>query len=244
MPRPQECYHCLQPDCRRCVYCRDKAKYGGPNIKKQKCERKEKCSNPSIICLLCSGEKPVSCDMCEKKFIESFQLENHKESEHGTKREKRRSSRLSEQKSYTEFENPEKKDENEEKILEKEEDELKLEAVEAKVKSNNQKTNKQVIENYDDSDDSDVYEVEKILDVRENGRRTEYLVKWKGWENPEDKTWEPEKSLADGSAALLKEFKLRNSQKKKTKEQKNTKRRNLPEEVEFVECDADVIVLD
>ena len=49
------------------------------------------------------------------------------------------------------------------------------------------------------------YEVEKILDVRKKGKKNEYLVKWKGWEKEEDRTWEPEASL-DGSQDLLREF--------------------------------------
>ena len=49
------------------------------------------------------------------------------------------------------------------------------------------------------------YEVEKILDVRKKGKGKEYLVKWKGWEREEDRTWEPEASL-EGSQDLLREF--------------------------------------
>jgi len=40
-----------------------------------------------------------------------------------------------------------------------------------------------------------VYEIEQILDMRLNPKgKTEYLVKWKGWET-EDNTWEPTKHL-------------------------------------------------
>jgi len=35
------------------------------------------------------------------------------------------------------------------------------------------------------------YEVEKIISKRMRKGKIEYLVKWKGWENPEDNTWEP-----------------------------------------------------
>merc|ERR1719362_1358523 len=49
------------------------------------------------------------------------------------------------------------------------------------------------------------YEEEKRLDVRKKGKGKEYLVKWKGWEREEDRTWEPEASL-EGSQDLLKEF--------------------------------------
>lgn len=51
------------------------------------------------------------------------------------------------------------------------------------------------------SDDSSVYSedeyvVEKILDKRYNSKtkKTEYLIKWKGYNNPSDNTWEPEEN--------------------------------------------------
>jgi len=39
------------------------------------------------------------------------------------------------------------------------------------------------------------YEVETILEKRVRKGKTEYLVKWKGWEDPSDNTWEPEAHL-------------------------------------------------
>ena len=39
------------------------------------------------------------------------------------------------------------------------------------------------------------YEVEKIISKRIRKGKVEYLVKWKGWENPEDNTWEPTANL-------------------------------------------------
>ena len=56
-----------------------------------------------------------------------------------------------------------------------------------------------------DDNEEEEYEVEKILDMRKKGKKKEYLVKWKGWENEEDQTWEPEASL-EGSKDLLSEF--------------------------------------
>ena len=35
------------------------------------------------------------------------------------------------------------------------------------------------------------YEVEKILDKRIRKGNVEYHVKWKGWNDPADNTWEP-----------------------------------------------------
>ena len=58
---------------------------------------------------------------------------------------------------------------------------------------------------YQRSGAGDEYEVEKILKVREGKLGKEYLVKWKGWENIADRTWEPEESL-EGSKDLLKDL--------------------------------------
>ncbi|VDN60926.1 unnamed protein product, partial [Dracunculus medinensis] len=57
------------------------------------------------------------------------------------------------------------------------------------------------INNLRKNDDSSVYSedeyvVEKILDKRYNSKtkKTEYLIKWKGYNNPSDNTWEPEEN--------------------------------------------------
>merc|ERR1739838_788365 len=39
------------------------------------------------------------------------------------------------------------------------------------------------------------YEVEAIINKRFRKGRTEYLVKWKGWDNADDNTWEPADNL-------------------------------------------------
>jgi hypothetical protein len=49
------------------------------------------------------------------------------------------------------------------------------------------------------------YEVERILEKRERSGGLEYLVKWKGWEDEKDRTWEPEANLK-GSEKLIKAF--------------------------------------
>merc|ERR1712034_251275 len=65
------------------------------------------------------------------------------------------------------------------------------------------------------------YEVEKILDKRaEKGGYTEYLVKWKNYEDPEENTWEPVDNLGDAEKAI-KAF-------EKDLEAKNHKRKSGP----------------
>ena len=39
--------------------------------------------------------------------------------------------------------------------------------------------------------DKEEYEVETIVSKRTRKGVVEYLVKWTGWENPDDNTWEP-----------------------------------------------------
>ena len=43
----RKCSGCLRPDCGACIFCLDKPKFGGDNIRKQKCLHK-KCSNPVV----------------------------------------------------------------------------------------------------------------------------------------------------------------------------------------------------
>ena len=86
----KECANCLKPDCRRCIFCRDKKKFGGRNIKKQRCEFKERCSNPIIG----GVARLLSCGDCNEQFEESFQLEQHRERAHHIQQLRRRSSRL------------------------------------------------------------------------------------------------------------------------------------------------------
>ena len=102
----KECPNCIKPDCRRCIFCRDKRKYGGKNIKKQKCMYKDKCSNPIVLCNICNGTRvsTYSCNICGEKFDESYKVDQHKENFHQIAQVRRRSSRLSEQKSQVVYE--------------------------------------------------------------------------------------------------------------------------------------------
>ena len=55
-------------------------------------------------------------------------------------------------------------------------------------------------------EEPDVYEVEEIIESRKAGRSTQYLVKWKGYDEP---TWEPQKNILDKN--LIKDFQSRTS---------------------------------
>ncbi|KAH0625126.1 hypothetical protein JD844_033265 [Phrynosoma platyrhinos] len=54
----------------------------------------------------------------------------------------------------------------------------------------------------DSEDEEDVYEVEKILDVKTEDGKILYKVRWKGYP-PDDDTWEPEEHLEDCREVLL-----------------------------------------
>ena len=100
----KECANCLKPDCGRCIFCRDKKKFGGRNIKKQRCEFKERCSSPIIAGV--PTPRLLSCDVCSEQFEETFQLDQHREKVHQVEQVRRRSSRLLRIKSeYEEEEN-------------------------------------------------------------------------------------------------------------------------------------------
>jgi len=47
----------------------------------------------------------------------------------------------------------------------------------------------------DDEDDEDTYDVDRILSSRKKAGKTEYLVRWKGYDDEDDDTWEPEAHL-------------------------------------------------
>ena len=60
------------------------------------------------------------------------------------------------------------------------------------------------------------YEVEKVLDKRvQVGNQVEYLVKWKGYDDPDDNTWEPADNLREAKVAIDMFEKVRNESKGK-----------------------------
>ena len=61
----------------------------------------------------------------------------------------------------------------------------------------------------DSEEENQIYEVSFIMGSRERNGDTEYLIKWRGWENP---TWEPEYLLTDCSE-ILAEYKVHRAQR-------------------------------
>ena len=53
---------------------------------------------------------------------------------------------------------------------------------------------------------SQVFEVEKILDKRKKGKRTEYLVQWVNFDDPRENTWEPADILREAADVAIKRF--------------------------------------
>jgi len=54
----KKCSGCITPDCGRCWACKDKPKFGGRGIQKQKCQER-KCSNPVVR----------TCDHCKCSIV-------------------------------------------------------------------------------------------------------------------------------------------------------------------------------
>jgi len=116
--------------------------------------------------------------------------------------------------------------EKKQKLKKKEEDESPA------IKSTKKKKKEELeqTEDADDADDANEYEVEKIVDKRILGGVTEYLVKWKGWENEDDRTWEPEENLV-GSEKIIKKFEVSESKPSKTKKEATPKKQSTEDGV-------------
>merc|ERR1711892_511816 len=116
--------------------------------------------------------------------------------------------------------------EKKQKLKKKEEDESPA------IKSTKKKKKEELeqTEDADDADDANEYEVEKIVDKRILGGVTEYLVKWKGWENEDDRTWEPEGNLV-GSEKIIKRFEVSESKPSKTKKEATPKKQSTEDGV-------------
>jgi chromobox protein 1 len=61
------------------------------------------------------------------------------------------------------------------------------------------------------------YDVEKILDKKKVGGQWKYLIKWEGWNNPEDLTWEPLEHL-DNVPHIVQKFEEEWALKQKNKQ--------------------------
>jgi len=82
-----------------------------------------------------------------------------------------------------------------------------------------------------DEEGEEVYVVESILDKRVRRGEIEYLIKWKGYDNPEDNTWEPKGNCH--CPDLIEEFEAKlklkeRDRKEKTDSSKPKKRDELP----------------
>ena len=88
-----------------------------------------------------------------------------------------------------------------------------------KVKTPRQTKKKEKPASSDEEDDksNDEYKVEKILEKRTRSGKVQYKVKWKGWEDEEDLTWEPLKNLSS-SKQLIEEFESQSQEKKDDKQ--------------------------
>ena len=75
------------------------------------------------------------------------------------------------------------------------------------------------------------YEVEAILDKRSlPGEEVRYLIKWKGWDRPEDNSWVRLSNLG-GCKKLLRTFEAKLSKEKQSQEKHGFGRGLTPEKV-------------
>ncbi|KAM9988905.1 hypothetical protein ACTFIY_004946 [Dictyostelium cf. discoideum] len=89
-----------------------------------------------------------------------------------------------------------------------------------------------IVEEPEEQEEPDVYEVEKILDKRVHHGRIQYNVRWKGFSSDHD-TWEDEDNVA-GCPELVKEFEcFRQQEKKRNKKKKYTTVNDDPTAVEI-----------
>ncbi|KAM4683606.1 M-phase phosphoprotein 8 isoform 3-T3 [Amazona ochrocephala] len=89
----------------------------------------------------------------------------------------------------------------------------------------------------EDEEDVDVFEVEKILDVKTEGGKILYKVRWKGYTSDDD-TWEPEAHLEDCKEVLL-EFRKKIVDNKPKPIKKEVQKLSLNDDVFEAESDSD-----
>ncbi|NXM77603.1 MPP8 phase, partial [Serilophus lunatus] len=83
----------------------------------------------------------------------------------------------------------------------------------------------------------DVFEVEKILDVKTEGGKILYKVRWKGYTSDDD-TWEPEVHLEDCKEVLL-EFRKKILDNKTKPVKKDIQKLSLNDDIFEAESDSD-----
>ncbi|XP_075347068.1 M-phase phosphoprotein 8 [Mycteria americana] len=88
-----------------------------------------------------------------------------------------------------------------------------------------------------EEEEEDVFEVEKILDVKTEGGKILYKVRWKGYTSDDD-TWEPEVHLEDCKEVLL-EFRKKIVDNKPKPVKKDIQKLSLNEDVFEAESDSD-----
>ncbi|XP_037232431.1 M-phase phosphoprotein 8 [Falco rusticolus] len=89
----------------------------------------------------------------------------------------------------------------------------------------------------EEEEDEDVFEVEKILDVKTEGGKILYKVRWKGYTSDDD-TWEPEVHLEDCKEVLL-EFRKKIVDNKPKPIKKDVQKLSLNDDVFEAESDSD-----
>ncbi|XP_054127778.1 M-phase phosphoprotein 8 [Melozone crissalis] len=90
----------------------------------------------------------------------------------------------------------------------------------------------------DEEEGEDVFEVEKILDVKNEGGKTLYKVRWKGYTSDDD-TWEPEAHLEDCKEVLL-EFRKKIVDNKPKSVKKEIQKPLLNDDIFEAESDSDL----
>ncbi|XP_009083858.1 M-phase phosphoprotein 8 [Serinus canaria] len=89
----------------------------------------------------------------------------------------------------------------------------------------------------EEEEGEDVFEVEKILDVKNEGGKTLYKVRWKGYTSDDD-TWEPEAHLEDCKEVLL-EFRKKIVDNKPKSVKKEIQKPLLNDDIFEAESDSD-----
>jgi hypothetical protein len=69
------------------------------------------------------------------------------------------------------------------------------------------------------------YVVEKILDKRGSGKKTEYFIKWRGYDDPAENTWEPVANC--DCPELIAEFEAAHKKKEKPKRDEKSRSRTI-----------------